>query len=198
MFWLIAAIASAGLGSLSIVALLRRMDANIERVFRDAPDLEGALVDGAYGKVTGRITSTTPTTVPELGTPCLMYELEVYQGQAGAWRMIERSVIGDELVVEVGNARVTFSAKDARIVIAPSYDSAGRSGTQSLHVRYVPVDAVVTVVGRLVLEIDQDPAATTDYREIATRYRLVGMRGHPIVLGVAEPRAPSARGRDRP
>jgi hypothetical protein len=195
VLWLIATIATAGLGGLSMFAVFNRMAANAERMLRDAPLLSPEqLADGTYGRIEGRATSLAPlVTAPGLAQPCLLYELVVWSSGSATssdWGEIHREIVGGELVVEVGGRAVRIDARQVHLVTAPAHDAptdlrpGGHpfDGRFTSRVRYVAADAIVQVVGTLTREVDADPAATNDYREIATRFRLVGTRSRPLVL----------------
>jgi len=202
VFWFIAMIASVGLGGISMFAALNRMGANIEKIFRDAKDLSpAAFAEGAYGRITGRAVATGKLlTVPGLEQPCVLFELVVYEGHfdrhsGDGWRVAHREIAGGDFSIEVGDTVVTVHAKQIYVVKAPAHDeprdlrAKPRYSPATSRVRYVPIGATVQVVGTLTREVDSNPAATQDYREVATRYRLVGARRQPIALAVREQRA---------
>jgi hypothetical protein len=194
MFWLITMIATLGVGGGALFATLNRMGANLEKLFKEAPELtEANLAEGAVGKITGVIAAHGKLPVaPGAGVPCVLYELVVYAShddrQGSGWRVVHRELVGGELEIAVGNTLVRLDAQNLYLVKAPAHDAntdlrtSGSYGAYTSRVRYVPLGATVQVVGTLTREVDADPAAQRDYREIATRYRLVGSRKLPIVL----------------
>ncbi len=204
MLWLLATIATAGLGGLSVFVALRRMEQQVERVLRDAPRLTSErLVEGAYGRIEGRARSQAELVMaPGLDRPCVLYELVVWQrfedGSSTAdWGEVHRSIVGGELLVDVDGVVVRVDAQQVQLVTAPVHDHAGdlrpgafhRSGPFTSRIRYVVADADVQVVGTVSREVDADPGATRDYREIATRLRMIAARNRPLVLA-ARPQRP--------
>jgi hypothetical protein len=198
MFWLIAAIASLGVGGVSLFATLNRMGGDVERNFREAKELPAASFDeGAYGKLSGVATSTANLPrVPGLDIPCLLYELVVYESTSDrnsgtGWRVAHREIVGVELDVTIGDSVVRVHGRDVYLISAPSHDAnqdlraIASGGSHTSRVRYVLPGASVQVVGTLTREVDTDPAAVRDYRSVATRFRLIGKRGQPIVLAAA-------------
>ncbi|MBL9020121.1 MAG: hypothetical protein JNL83_38400 [Myxococcales bacterium] len=194
MFWLITMLATLGVGGGALFATLNRMGANLEKLFDSAPELdEGRFAEGVFGKISGVMGARgTLATVPGLGVPCALYELVVYSmhddRNGGGWRVVHRDLVGGDLEVAVGNTIVRVAPRDLYLVRAPSHDANSdlrahpASGPHQSRVRYVPAGATVQLVGTLTREVDADPAAQRDYREIATRYRLVGSRRQPVVL----------------
>ena len=173
-------LATFGVGGGALFATLNRMGANLEKLFSSAPDLT-RLEEGAFGRITGELRPRgNPVKVPGLGQPCAFYEHVMYVGVGSTWRVVERELVGGELEIAVGDSLVRVQARDIYIVRAPSHDQT--VGTRTSRVRYVPVGATVQLVGTLTREVDADPAAQNDYREIATRFRLVGNRRQPVVL----------------
>jgi hypothetical protein len=198
MFWLIAAIASLGVGGVSLFATLNRMGGDVERNFREAKELPAAAFqEGAYGKLAGIATSSAKLPlVPGLDLPCLLYELVVYESTSDrnsgiGWHVAHRELVGVDLEVTVGDAVVRVNGRDLYLISAPSHDAnedlraKSFGGSHTSRVRYVLPGASVQVVGTLTREVDDDPAAPRDYRSVATRYRLIGKRGQPIVLAAA-------------
>ncbi len=201
MLWLLTTFATAGIGALSVHLALRRLDADADRLLREAPLLAAdRLVEGAYGRIKGRAISHQPPVIaPGVKRPCLLYELVVWylasrRNGGDHWREIHRETTGGELVVMVGDIAVRLDARDVHLVTAtaPSHGEPGdlrrtdarREGTgYTSWVRYVELDATIEVAGTVVREVDANPAATTDYREVATRLRLVGTRTRPLMLG---------------
>lgn len=195
MFWLITMLATLGLGGASLFATLNRLGANIEKLFKDAPELTPAtFAEGAYGKITGVVSiKGEPPVAPGIGAACVLYELVVYVAvsenrSTDGWRVAHRDLVGGEVFVTVGDTVVRVNARDVFLVRAPSHDSNTdlrpnpRAYIASSRVRYVPLGATVQVVGTLTREVDTDPAATQDYREVATNYRMIGKRKQPIVM----------------
>jgi hypothetical protein len=194
MFWLITMLATLGVGGASLFATLNRMGANIEKLFKDAPALtEDTFAEGKVGRITGVVAARgKPLTAPGAGVPCVVYELVVYASSGDRatsdWRVVHREIAGGELEIAVGNSVVRLDAQNLYIVKAPAHDattdlrSPGGRGAYTSRVRFVPVGATVQVVGTLTREVNMDPSAQNNYREIATHYRLVGSRRLPIVL----------------
>lgn len=194
MFWLITMIATLGIGGVSLFATLNRMGANLEKLFDAAPELtEATLAEGARGRITGVVTGRGQLpTAPGVGISCVLYELVVYAAHddrnGSGWRVVHRELVGGEVEVTVGDTVVYFDASNLYVVSAPSHDAnsdlrgSPQHGAHQSRVRYVPDGATVRVVGTLTREVNADPAAQNNYREVATRYRLVGSRRHPIVL----------------
>lgn len=198
MFWLIAALASFGLGGVSIFTAMNRLGGDAERAFRKAAVLPAsAFAEGAYGRMAGTATSPAPLpVVPGLGAPCLLYELVVYQNTSGrhdgmAWRLVHSERVGVELDVAVDDVIVRVSGQDVQLYTAPKHDTETNLGPRMgygsyrSHVRYIPPGSTVQVVGTLMLEVDPDPTAERDYRSVATRYRLISRRRQPIVIAAA-------------
>jgi hypothetical protein len=194
MFWLITMIATLGVGGVSLFATLNRMGANVEKLFASAPELtESSLAEGAFGRLTGVVTGRGQLpTAPGVGISCVLYELVVYgvheDRNSSGWRVVHRELVGGELEIAIGDTVVYLDASNLYVVSAPSHDansdlrrSPGLGAYQS-RVRYVPDGATVRIVGTLTREVNADPAAQNNYREVATRYRLVGSRRLPIVL----------------
>jgi hypothetical protein len=194
MFWLITMLATLGVGGVSLFATLNRMGANLEKLFDAAPELtEASLAEGAFGRITGVVTGRGQLpTAPGVGISCVLYELVVYSAHddrnGSGWRVVHRELVGGELEVAVGDTVVNLDASNLYVVSAPSHDANSdlrgnpRHGTHQSRVRYVPDGATVRIVGTLTREVNADPAAQNSYREVATRYRLVGSRRQPIVL----------------
>jgi hypothetical protein len=190
-------LATLGIGGGALFATLNRMGANLEKLFDKAPELEEArFAEGAFGRITGVMGSAgTLAKVPGLDLPCALYEIvvyAVYDERNGGWRVVHRELVGGDVEVAVGNTVVRVSPRDLYIVRAPSHDantdlrSRPAPGPHQSRVRYVPAGATVQLVGTLTREVDADPAAQRDYREIATRYRLVGTRRQPVVLATSD------------
>lgn len=187
-------LATLGVGGGALFATLNRMGANLEKLFSTAPELEeGRFAEGAFGRITGVIGARgTLATVPGIDVPCALYELVVYRvspgNHGGDWRVVHREMVGGDVEVAVGNTIVRVDPRDVYIVRAPGHDANAdlrarpKYGPHQSRVRYVPAGATVQLVGTLTREVDADPAQTRDYREIATRYRLVGNRRQPVVL----------------
>ncbi len=198
MLWLIAAVASFGLGGISIFTAMNRLGGAAERAFRKAAVLPAsAFAEGAYGRIAGTATSPAKLPiVPGLGAPCLLYELVVYQdlsdrNTASAWRIVHSERVGVELDVAVEDVIVRVNGQDVHLYTAPKYDTETNLGPRMgygsyrSHVRYIPAGAVVQVVGTLMVEVDPEPTAERDYRSVATRYRLISRRRQPIVIAAA-------------
>jgi hypothetical protein len=195
VFWLIAMLASVGIGAASVFVTLQRMGGNFEGLFRAAPDLEpSAFREGAYGKITGVVSAPKPLETPGLGTPSVLYELVVYKTYADthnttSWRVAHRAIHGGELEITVGDVTIRIGAPDVYVLAAPSHDAnedlrvrGSEYGRFRSRVRYVPVGATVHIVGTLTREVDADPSAMRDYRETATRYRLIARKKQPLIL----------------
>ncbi|MBA3461197.1 MAG: hypothetical protein H0T46_14630 [Deltaproteobacteria bacterium] len=194
MFWLITMLATLGVGGVSLFATLNRMGANLEKLFDAAPELtESKLAEGAFGRITGVVTGRGQLpTAPGIGISCALYELVVYSAHddrhGSGWRVVHRELVGGELDIMVGDTVVRFDASNLYVVSAPSHDAntdlrrGAEHGSYTSRVRYVPDGATVRVVGTLTREVDADPSAQNNYREVATRYRLMGSRRHPVVL----------------
>ena len=194
VFWLITMLATLGVGGGALFATLNRMGANLEKLFSSAPELdEGNFAEGAFGRITGVIgTNGTLATAPGVGVPCALYELVVYsvndERHGSDWRVVHRELVGRDIEVAVGNTIVRVDARELYIVRAPSHDAKTdlrakpASGPHTSRVRYVPAGATVRLVGTLTREVDNDPSRQNDYREIATRYRLIGNRRQPVVI----------------
>lgn len=199
MFWLIAMIASMGVGVTSVVVTLNRMGGDHEKRLRTAPELAPSdFAEGTYGRITGVATATPAGEAPGIGTPCVLYELVVYRSYSSThnttdWKIVHRALVGDDVIVTVGDVVVRVAVRDVYLVSSPTHDETvdlrerQEYGTFRSRVRFVPDGAIVDVVGTLTREVDDDPAAPRDYRETATRYRLIGTRKQPIVLS-CEPR----------
>lgn len=187
-------LATLGVSGGALFATLNRMGANLEKLFTKAPELdEGRFAEGAYGRITGVIGARgVLPSAPGVGVPCALYELVVYavgvDRDHGGWRVVHREIVGGDVEVAVGNTVVRVDPRELYIVRAPSHDAnedlrtKPAYGPHQSRVRYVPAGATVQLVGTLTREVDADPAAQNDYREIATRYRLVGNRRQPVVL----------------
>jgi len=190
-------LATLGVGGAALFATLNQMGGKLEKLLDSAPELdEGQFAEGAFGRITGVIGARgTHARVPGLGVPCALYELVVYRvdhNGGGGWRVVHRELVGGEVEVAVGNTVVRVAPRELYLVRAPSHDTntdlraRPARGPHQSRVRYVPVGATVQLVGTLTREVDADPAAQRDYREIATRYRLVGKRRQPVVLAANE------------
>ncbi len=187
-------LATLGVGGGALFATLNRMGANLEKLFSTAPELDEArFAEGAFGRITGVIGARgVLPTAPGVGVPCALYELVVYrvsgENHGGNWRVVHREMVGRDVEVAVGNTIVRVDPSDIYLVRAPGHDanadlrSRPQYGPHQSRVRYVPAGATVQLVGTLTREVDADPSQTRDYREIATRYRLVGNRRQPVVL----------------
>lgn len=196
MFWLITMLASVGIGAASVFVTLQRMGGNFESLFRSAPDLAPAdFGEGSYGKITGIVSPANKALdTPGLGTPSVLYELVVYQTYADthnttAWRIAHRALHGGELEITAGDVSVRVAAADVYLLAAPAHDAnedlRGKDsdfGRFRSRVRYVPAGATVQIVGTLTREVDADPNAMRDYRETATRYRLIARKKQPLIL----------------
>ena|GEM_PF-6158757 len=196
MFWLIAMLASVGVGAASVFVTLQRMGGNFEGLFRAAPELEpGAFAEGAYGKITGVVSPATKALeTPGLGTPSVLYELVVYKTYAdthntASWRIAHRAIHGTELEITAGDVSIRVSVPDIYLLTAPAHDAnedlrrrGSEFGLFRSRVRYVPEGATVQIVGTLTREVDTDPSAMNDYRETATRYRLIPRKKQPLIL----------------
>lgn len=196
MFWLIAMLASVGVGAASVFVTLQRMGGNFEGLFRAAPDLEpSAFAEGAYGKITGVVSPAIKALeTPGLGTPSVLYELVVYKTYAdthntASWRIAHRALHGNELEIAVGDVKIRVAVADIYLLAAPAHDAnedlrrrGSEYGLFRSRVRYVPEGATVQIVGTLTREVDADPSATNDYRETATRYRLIPRKKQPLIL----------------
>lgn len=198
MFWLITALISVGVGGFSVFATLNRIGGNVERAFHRAPELAAAsFAEGAYGRITGVADSTEPLPrVPGLDTPCLLYELVVYEATedrhaGGGWRMAHSELVGVDLDVTVGDAVIRVNARDLYVLTAPSHDATEdlrakpRRGSHTSRVRYVVPGSTVHLVGTLTRVVDDDPSAMRDYRSMATRYRMIGKRDQPVVIAAS-------------
>jgi hypothetical protein len=199
MFWLISVLVTAGAGGMAIVAAMNRLAGEGQRIFRGARELSPeSFAEGLHGRLSGvaeLVPGSEPLATPGQGTPCLIYELIVYelntQHDTGTThsRIVHRGRAGGEIdVVVAGTTRVRVDCRDIQLVEAPSFDL-GRDlrevpgyGTYTSHVRFVAPGATVQLVGTLAREVDADPGAQQDYREVATRYRLIRTRAQPIVL----------------
>jgi hypothetical protein len=194
VFWLLGAIAGLGVAGYSVFATLSKMGGDLEKAFKKAPDLPpAAFGEGAYGRISGVATSPFALpNVPGLGIPCLAYELVVYQTGShhgsSEWRIVHRERAGVDIEVAVGDAVVRLDGSSAVLLHGPKHDAnhdlrrEPGYGLFTSHVRYVPPGAAIQVVGALTREVDEDPSATNDYREVATRYRVVGKRHQPVLL----------------
>jgi hypothetical protein len=196
VFWLIAMLASLGVGTASVVVALNRMGGNFPVLFRAAPDLApGAFAEGAYGKITGVVSSATKALeTPGGGAPSVLYELTVYRTYADTpsseWRLVDQQLHGAELEITTGDVTVRVGIADLYLLDAPAIDHhadlrpkpSGGYGLFRTRVRFVPEGATVQVVGTLTREVDADPSAMRDYRETATRYRLIGRKKQPVIL----------------
>ena len=197
MFWLVGAIVGLGVAGYSVFATIGRMGGDLEKAFKKAPELaESAFAEAAYGRVAGVATSHDALpTVPGLGVPCLAYELIVYQTSShhgsAAWRIVHRERVGVDLEVTVGAHTLRVAGQDALLLRATGHDANHDLrrdpgyGIYTSHVRYIRPGATVAVVGTLTREVDADPSATRDYRNVATRYRVIGKRGQPVILAAA-------------
>ena len=196
MFWLITALVSAGVCGYSVLTALNRIGGTVERAFHRAPELPvSSFAEGAYGRITGVATSTESLPrVPGLGTPCLLYELVVYEStddrHAGpGWRMAHSKLVGVDVDVTVGDVVIQVNARDVYVVNAPSHDApedlraSPKPGSHTSRVRYVLPGTTVQIVGTLTRVVDDDPSAMRDYRSMATRYRMIGKRDQPVVIG---------------
>src|SRR3954463_7869040 len=156
MFWLIAMIATLGVGGASLFATLNRMGANLVKIFRDAPELTSdKLAEGAYGRISGVVSSSGQLPVaPGVGVPCVLYELVVYEhyanrADAGAWRLAHREMVGGEIDVSLGDVVVRVDAREVYLADARSHDEQRdlrrnpRAFQASSRVRYVPPGAQV-------------------------------------------------------
>lgn len=197
MFWLIAMLASIGVGAASVMVTLHRMGANFEGLFRAAPELApSAFAEGAYGKITGVVSPATKAlATPGGGAPSVLYELVVYRTHddsynATGWRKTHQSLHGKELEITSGDVSVRVGVADIYLLDAPAIDAnedlrrdpPAQIGLVRSRVRFVPEGATVQIVGTLTREVDADPSAQSDYREVATRYRLIGKRKQPLIL----------------
>jgi len=195
VLWLLATLATAGFGG-SLYVLIQRMGAQIERLLTDAPLIgPGELAEGAYGRIEGPATTTDKLVIaPGLDLPCLMYELVVWKTSpdpatnSTGWREVHREMVGGDVEVMVGNVAVRIAASQLHLIAAPTHDvhhdvrvEHRIFGAAVSRVRYVLPDAVLRAAGTLTREVDADPAATRDYREVATRFRMIGTRSRPIV-----------------
>ncbi len=189
-------LASVGVGAASVFVTLQRMGGNFEGLFRAAPELEpGAFAEGAYGKITGVVSPATKALeTPGLGTPSVLYELVVYKTYAdthntASWRIAHRAIHGTELEITAGDVSIRVSVPDIYLLTAPAHDAnedlrrrGSEFGLFRSRVRYVPEGATVQIVGTLTREVDTDPSAMNDYRETATRYRLIPRKKQPLIL----------------
>jgi hypothetical protein len=197
VFWLIAMLASVGAGAASVFITLQRMGGNFEGLFRAATDLAPAeFAEGAYGRITGVATAAKPLATPGGAPPSVLYELVVYKtyddGHAvSTYRMVHRGLHGGEFDVRVGDTVVRVSSREIYVLTAPSLDSHEDLRDPSMRavfdrhqsrVRFVPDGATVQIVGTLTREVDADPSAARDYRETATRYRLIAKKKQPLIL----------------
>ncbi|MFN0249946.1 MAG: hypothetical protein ACKV2T_23890 [Kofleriaceae bacterium] len=194
MFWLIAMIASLGVGTASVIVALNRMGGDLAGLFRAAPDLEpSAFAEGAYGKITGVVSSATEALdTPGSGAPSVLYEMTVYKthGDNTQWRLVHQRLHGKELEITTGDVSIRVAVGDVYLLDAPATDhlndlrtnAPGDYGWFRTRVRFVPEGATVQIVGTLTREVDADPSAQNDYREVATRYRLLGRRKQPLIL----------------
>lgn len=196
-------LASVGIGAASVVVTLNRMGGNFVGLFRAAPDLDAsAFREGAYGKITGVVTAAKkPLDTPGAGVPSVLYELVVYRTYADthnttAWRVAHQSLHGKELEITSGDVTIRVAASDIYLLDAPSHDENAdlrrnpppQFGLFRSRVRYVPEGATVQIVGTLTREVDADPNAMRDYRETATRYRLIAKRKQPLILSCKAPK----------
>jgi hypothetical protein len=190
-------LASVGIGAASVFVTLQRMGGNFEGLFRAAPDLAPSeLAEGAYGKITGVATAAKPLVTPGGGAPSVLYELVVYKtyddGHAvSTYRMVHRKLHGGDFDVRVGDTVVRVSSRDIYVLAAPSLDAHEDLRDQTARyqfdrhqsrVRFVPDGAMVQIVGTLTREVDADPSAAFDYRETATRFRLLAKKKQPLIL----------------
>ena len=195
MLWLIATLATAGFGG-SLYVLIQRMGVQIERLLTDAPLIgPGELVEGARGRIEGPVTAVDELVIaPGLDLPCLMYELVVWRTapdpatNSTGWREVHREMVGGDVEIEVGNAAVRIAAAQVHLIAAPTHDvhhdvrvDHRIFGAAVSRIRYVLPDAILRAAGTLTREVDANPAATQDYREVATRFRMIGTRSRPIV-----------------
>ncbi len=190
-------IASLGVGAASVVIALQRMGGNFEGLFRAAPDLDAsAFREGAYGKITGAVSPATKALdTPGAGVPSVLYELVVYRTYADthnttAWRIEHRALHGKELEITVGETTIRAAVADIYLLDAPDHDTntdlrrnaPPQLGRFRSRVRYVPEGATVQIVGTLTREVIEDPSAMRDYRETATRFRLIARKKQPLIL----------------
>jgi hypothetical protein len=191
VFWLIATLAAAVLGGGALFAALGRLARDGERLLSDAPLLSGsAIIEGAFGRIEGIATSTQPLlNVPGLEQSCLIYELVVRARDGSEWSELDRVRKGVELSVQVGNVSVRVDGAVVVLVSSAMHTEHRNLGSRMLvrdgitsTVHYVPPGAHVNVAGTIAREVETDPSATTDYRELATRFRMVPTRARPVVL----------------
>lgn len=190
-------LASLGVGAASVFVTLQRMGGNLEALFRAAPALdEAAFAEGAYGKITGVVSARgKPLATPGDQATSVLYELVVYRTYAdthntAAWRIVDQRVFGTELELRAGDTTIVASVRDLYLLDAPAFDAnadvrpnaPGGFGLFRSRVRFVPEGATVTIVGTLTREVDDRPDAVRDYRETATRYRVIGRRKQPLIL----------------
>lgn len=190
-------LASVGVGAASVIVTLKRMGGNFESLFRAAPDLEpSAFGEGAYGKITGVVSPATKALeTPGDNAPSVLYELVVYQTYDGthhttAWHIVHQRVHGKELEITAGDTTIRVAVADLYLLDAPAADANIDLRSQApmeygrfrSRVRFVPEGATVQIVGTLTREVDADPSAMRDYRETATRYRLIARKKQPLIL----------------
>ncbi len=196
VFWLIAMLASLGVGTASVVVALNRMGGNLAGLFRAAPELSPSdFAEGAYGRITGVVSPASQALeTPGGGAPSVLYEVTVYRTYAdtasSAWRLIDQRVYGNELDVTAGDVTIRVGGAEVYLLDAPALDHPSdlrRNAKPDYalfrsRVRFVPEGATVQIVGTLTREVDADPSAQRDYREVATRYRLIGRKKQPVIL----------------
>jgi hypothetical protein len=194
VFWLIAMLASLGVGTASVIVALNRMGGNFAALFRAAPDLEpSAFAEGAYGKITGVVSPTTEALeTPGGSAPSVLYEITVHKthGENTQWSLVHQRLHGKELEITTGNVSIRVAVADIYLLDAPTTDhlddlrknAPSNYGWFRTRIRFVPEGATVQIVGTLTREVDADPSAQNDYREVATRYRLIGRRKQPLIL----------------
>lgn len=190
-------LASLGVGTASVLVAINRMGGNYAGLFRAAPELApGAFAEGAYGKITGVVRpAARPLETPGGNAPSVLYELTVYHSYADRqattdWRLIHQRLHGKELEITAGDVTIRVRVADVYLLDAPADDQPTdlrrdaplEVGLFRSRVRFVPEGATVHIVGTLTREVDEDPAAMQDYRETATRYRLLGRRKQPLIL----------------
>lgn len=211
MLWLVLAIVTAGAGTVAVQHSLRRLGADVEKRFRDAPVLiASAFAEGSYGRLEGALVATEPPIAPPgASAPCVFYELVVrgerdlaYLKRAtGApsnrqreWVVIDRIVGGVDVILRIDGVEVAIDTPEAILVAAPGVDHRGdpRQGgppaaRTTTTVRAIAPDARVRVVGTLTRDADLRPeaAAAAGYRETPIRWRLTARKDRPLLLGIA-------------
>lgn len=198
MEWLVITAVVTALGAVAVRASLRRLGAEADRLLERVPALTGdALVDGGYGKITGRAHArVAPVVAPGSKNACVYCEITVRRSirnrrsEGWTWQEIDRQIDAAEVALAVDGREVRVDPRDAVVLRAieaafPGHLLEGwRDADVTSTERIIPLDAEIDVVGTLTREVEPDPAAAADYRETAVSWRLIATRERPVVIGV--------------